>query len=312
MRIRKSDDSGFPKPFVKWVGGKTQLLPELVRRLPDNFPESIRVYAEPFVGGGALLFHLLAHFRRPEQVVINDSNPDLIHAYRTVQSNVEALIEETAALQRDYRACADEDARRMFYMRIRAEYNAGTDDRRNRPVRRTAQLLFLNRTCFNGLYRVNSKGAFNVPFGRYANPRICDEETLCADSEALAGVDIRVGDFAEAVYEADSGWFVYFDPPYRPLSATSSFRDYTQGGFDDGEQRRLALLCRELDRRGARWMLSNSDPKGTNPSDTFFDDLYGEFHIHEVQATRMLNANPDKRGKLGELLITNQTGGPAR
>lgn len=301
----KRKQSPGPKPFLKWVGGKSQLLPELEARLPDDFSHTVRVYAEPFVGGGALLFHLLSKGLLPERIIINDSNVDLANAYRVVQSSVDDLIEELDQLQTEYRQYPDEIARREFYLSIRSDYNAGIMDRIGNPVRRTAQLIFLNRTCFNGLYRVNAKGLFNVPFGRYTNPRICDEATLREVSVVLAEVEIRDGDFANAVAKADFEWFVYFDPPYRPLSLTSSFCDYTQGGFGDAEQRRLASVCRDLHTRGARWLLSNSDPKGTNPADTFFDDLYAGFDIRSVQASRILNANPEKRGKLGELLISN-------
>ena len=301
-----------PKPFFKWVGGKTQLLPELESRLPADFAETVNVYAEPFVGGGALMFHLLAKGMRPERIVINDSNPDLANAYRTVRDEADALIVELDRIQQEYRVKHDEASRRDFYLFVRSEYNSGTMDRIGNPVLRTAQFLFLNRTCFNGLYRVNAKGAFNVPFGRYTNPHICDAETLHADSAALSGVEILDGDFGTAVNDARKGWFVYFDPPYRPLSLTSSFRDYTQNGFDDGEQRRLAALCRELHGRGVRWLLSNSDPKGTNPNDCFFDTLFSGFDIRTVWASRMLNANPEKRGKLGELLISNYGDGDAQ
>lgn len=301
----KRESSKGPKPFLKWVGGKTQLLPELEARLPSDFAETVRVYAEPFVGGGALLFHLLSKGIRPERIVINDSNPDLSNAYRTVQSNVDELIVALDGLQTNYRAREDEEGRRAFFLSVREAYNNGISERTTNPVKRTAQLLFLNRTCFNGLYRVNAKGAFNVPFGRYCNPRICDSGTLLADSVALVGVEISNGDFADVVAHADADWFVYFDPPYRPLSATSSFCDYTQGGFDDQEQRRLADTCRALDRIGARWLLSNSDPKGVDPADGFFDEIYAGFEIRGVMASRMLNANPQKRGKLGELLISN-------
>ena len=298
-----------PRPFLKWVGGKTQLLPALEARLPLDFFRSVRVYAEPFVGGGAFLFRLLEKGMRPERVIINDSNCDLANAYRTVRDHSTDLIAELEAMQSAYRSQADEVVRKEFFLRIRAEYNRGAVERDSVPVRRTAQLLFLNRTCFNGLYRVNARGDFNVPFGRYVNPRICDEETIRADAAALAGTEILDGDFADALAEAGRGWFVYLDPPYRPLSRTSSFCDYTQGGFNDGEQRRLASVCRELDARRAKWLLSNSDPKGTDPGDSFFEDLYAGFDIRGVRASRMLNADPTKRGKLGELLISNYTEG---
>jgi len=296
------------KPFLKWVGGKTQLLPELEMRLPKDFVKTVRVYAEPFVGGGALLFHLLSKGLRPERVIINDSNPDLANAYRVVQSNAAELISELEHLQSEYRE-RDETSRREFFLAIREAYNRSVSNREANPVRRTAQFLFLNRTCFNGLYRVNAKGEFNVPFGRYANPRICDPQTILEDSQALSKVEILSGDFADSLSGADKSWFVYFDPPYRPLSSTSSFCDYTQSGFDDEEQKRLGTVCRKLDYAGVRWLLSNSDPKETNPNDPFFDMLYEGFDIRRVWASRMLNANPEKRGKLGELLISNYTDG---
>ena len=301
----KRDSSKGPKPFLKWVGGKTQLLPELEARLPDDFALTVRVYAEPFVGGGALLFHLLSKGLRPERIVVNDSNPDLANAWRVVQRHADALFEALARFETDYRGLPDESAKRSFYLGVRCSFNAGTSTTESEDVARAAELFFLNRTCFNGLYRVNAKGLFNVPFGKYANPTICDEETIRVASLALEGVEILSRDFADAVADAAPDWFVYFDPPYRPLSSTSSFCDYTQGGFDDDEQRRLASLCRSLDAKGARWLLSNSDPKGTNPDDTFFDELYAGFEIRGVRASRMLNANPEKRGKLGELLISN-------
>ena len=305
----EKDKTKGPKPFLKWVGGKTQLLPELVARLPIDFSETVRVYSEPFVGGGALLWRILSRPNRLERVVINDLNPDLANAYRVIQSRVEDLIASLQDLQRDYQALSAEESRKEFFLSIRTAYNQSAGKPTTDAVRRAAQMLFLNRTCFNGLYRVNAKGSFNVPFGRYAKPQICDEETLRADSAALVGVEIQNGDFATAVSDASSDWFVYFDPPYRPLSLTSSFCDYTQGGFDDNEQRRLASLCRDLDHNGARWLLSNSDPKGCDSNDTFFDELYAGFYIQGVQATRMLNANPAKRGKLGELLISNYANG---
>lgn len=305
----KRDSSKGPKPFLKWVGGKTQLLPELEARLPDDFARTVRVYAEPFVGGGALLFHLLSRGLRPERIVVNDSNPNLANAWRVVQRHADALVEALERFETDYRGLPDESSKRSFFLGVRCSYNSGTSTTESEDVARAAELFFLNRTCFNGLYRVNAKGLFNVPFGKYANPTICDEETIRVASLALEGVEILSRDFADAVADAGPDWFVYFDPPYRPLSSTSSFCDYTQGGFDDDEQRRLARLCRSLDAKGARWLLSNSDPKGTNPDDTFFDELYAGFEIRGVRASRMLNANPEKRGKLGELLISNyQTG----
>lgn len=296
----KKDAKKGPRPFLKWVGGKTQLLPELFSRLPHDFATNVRVYAEPFVGGGAFLFHLLAQGVRPERLVINDSNPDLVNAWRVVQRHADYLVESLSRLETDYRALADEDAKRSFYLGVRCAFNAGSTSGNLIDVARAAELIFLNKTCFNGLYRVNARGTFNVPFGKYDNPSICDESAIRAASAALDGAEILCADFAEAVKYADSGWFVYFDPPYRPISLTSAFCDYTQGGFGDEEQRRLADVCKTLDESGARWLLSNSDQP-----DGFFDELYRGFQIDRVRAARSINSKGDGRGKVSEIIVSN-------
>ena len=296
----KRDSSKGPKPFLKWVGGKTQLLPELEAHLPDDFAQTVRVYAEPFAGGGAFLFHLLSRGLRPERIVINDSNPDLTNAWRVVQRNPGGLVESLKRFESDYQKLPDQTAKRSFYTGVRCSYNAGRSSDLSEDVARAAELIFLNKTCFNGLYRVNSKGLFNVPFGKNANPAICDEPTIRAASAALVGVEILCADFVEVVKHAGPGWFVYFDPPYRPISATSAFCDYTQGGFGDEAQKRLADVCKSLDESGARWLLSNSDPP-----DGFFDELYRGFRIDHVQATRAINSKGDGRGKISEIIVSN-------
>ncbi len=277
------------------------MLPELEARLPQDFAETVRVYAEPFVGGGALLFHLLSKGLRQERVVVNDSNPDLANAYRVVKECSDDLLEALSRFDEEYRDCKSEAERLAFFIGVRCAFNAGKISWTTTPtVDRAAELLFLNKTCFNGLYRVNAKGLFNVPHGKYVDPAICDESAIRSCSIALSDVEIMSADFAEAVTGADRGWFVYFDPPYRPISATSAFRDYTQGGFDDSEQRRLAALCRKLDQCGARWLQSNSDA-----GDGFFDDLYHGFPIDRVQASRAINSKGTGRGKISEVLIRN-------
>lgn len=296
----KREQAKGPKPFLKWVGGKTQLLPELEARLPNDFTKTVRVYAEPFVGGGALLFHLRSKGFRPERIAINDSNPDLANAYRVIQRNPDGLVESLKRFESDYQGLPDQTAKRSFYTGVRCSYNAGRSFDRSEDVARAAELIFLNKTCFNGLYRVNSKGLFNVPFGKHAKPTICDEPAIRAASAALVGAEILCADFAEVVNHADSGWFVYFDPPYRPISATSAFCDYTQGGFGDEEQRRLADVCKALDASGARWLLSNSDPP-----DGFFNELYRGFRIDHVQATRAINSKGDGRGQISEIIVSN-------
>lgn len=290
------------KPFVKWVGGKRQLLPDIERRLPDSFKtESELTYVEPFVGGGAVLFHLLENYPNIKRAVINDVNPKLIATYRAVRDNLKELTAILTELQNTYIEIKDEEARKAFYLEVRERFNH--DILSN--VENAAYLIFLNRTCFNGLYRVNSKGYFNVPFGKYPNPTICDTATLAADSQLLQRVEIMQGDFEQVETYATPGAFVYIDPPYRPLDATSCFNSYDKSGFDDAEQLRLGRFLDRLTSNGCAVMLSNSDGKGRNSEDTFLDDLYKGYVVERVYAKRAVNANPAKRGKLTELLVRN-------
>lgn len=290
------------KPFVKWVGGKSQLLPEILKKIPRKIFENKKPfsYVEPFVGGGAVLFAMLQAFPQIKKAVINDINPDLTATYRCVRDNQNALIKELEALQAEYLSL-DKDSRKEFFLARREEFNFSPRD----DLRTATLFIFLNRTCFNGLYRVNSKGAFNVPFGSYSNPKICDAGTILADSELLQRVEILTGDFAETLNHVRGNAFFYLDPPYKPLSATSSFNSYAKESFGDSEQIRLGEFCKKLDALGHRWILSNSDVRGKNPNDNFFDELYSQFTIQRVLASRMVNANPEKRGKLTELMVAN-------
>ncbi len=296
------------KPFVKWVGGKTQLIPELERQLPKDFGNwGEAVYVEPFVGGGAMLFWMLQKFSNIEKAYINDINPQLITTYRAVRNNPDELLTRLEKLQEEYLALDDEQ-RREYYLLKREQFNTQKDlfnDNSLNDIDVASLLIFLNRTCFNGLYRVNSKGYFNVPHGRYNNPKICDEPTIMADSRLLQKVEIMCGDFSETKEYASSNSLFYIDPPYKPLSETSSFNSYSKEDFDDNEQIRLCEFCKQIEQKGARFILSNSDLKGKNPDDNFFDDLYVSFSIKRVFATRMVNANPEKRGKLTELMVSN-------
>ena len=292
-----TDEQAGPRPFIKWVGGKRQLLPEILRRAPmRDLTAGTLGYAEPFVGGGAVFFALAQACQGLAQATLNDANPRLIGAYRALQESPEALLATLRALEADYLALPA-DGRRAFYLAQRKRFNA----LRGAEVECAALLIFLNRTGFNGLYRENARGDFNVPFGRHANPTICDAPTLMADAVALRGVRLLCGDFARLLDTLTRPSFVYLDPPYKPISATSSFNSYTKRPFDDAEQCRLAAFCRELDRRGHRFLLSNSDP-----GDGFFDRLYAGFRIERVRARRSVNANPAKRGPIDELLISNQ------
>ncbi len=293
------------KPFLKWAGGKGQLLSQLDRLLPKGIENRNFTYIEPFVGGGAMLFHMLQRFPNISRVVINDINPYLVKAYRTIKAYPSELIERLSVLERHYFEHEDEASKKDFFLNVREIFN----ERELDDIDRTKYLIFLNRTCFNGLYRVNAKGKFNVPFGRNLHPAICNVNNLNAVSAALNRVDITIlnGDFERTVdYLGDGYNFFYFDPPYRPLNATSSFNSYAKEEFNDEEQIRLRDFCARLNERpGIEWMLSNSDCSAKNPDDTFFEDIYSDFYINRVSASRAINANPSKRGKLTELLICN-------
>jgi len=290
------------KPFLKWAGGKTQLLPTIDSFLPVTFKgESEITYIEPFVGGGAMLFFMLQKYPNIKRAVINDINPHLVKTYKVIRDNPYMLIDFLSELQSTYRSLVNYEAQKEFYLDIRNKFNSKvlTD------LEQSAYMIFLNRTCFNGLYRENSKGGFNVPFGRYSNPTICDESLIISDSELLQRVEILNGDFSQTSEYIDGYTFFYFDPPYRPLDATSSFNSYVKEAFDDSEQKRLKDFYAYLSDAGCLEILSNSDGRGRNADDNFFDVLYQDFIIERVHAKRCINANPTKRGTLTELLIRN-------
>lgn len=290
------------KPFIKWVGGKSQLIEQLEFRLPNDFKAWNDVtYIEPFVGGGAMLFHMLQRFPCITKAVINDINPDLITCYRTVRDNPRQLVESLKYIEDEYYSLNNDDDRKEFFLSVREKYNTKELD----DVDNSTNFIFLNRTCFNGLYRVNKSGMFNVPFGRYANPTICDPDTIIKDSELLQGVEILNGDFESTIEYASGNTLFYFDPPYRPLSDTSAFKEYSKDGFNDLEQVRLKNYCDTINTAGFSFMLSNSDCKGENGNDGFFDVLYSNYDIVRVLASRSINSNPAKRGKLTEILVRN-------
>lgn len=297
------------RPFLKWAGGKTQLLHEIGERLPPGLAEgSITRYVEPFVGSGAVFFYLARRFPLAECYLF-DINEELVLAYQVVKRDVSGLIGLASALADEYAAAPEKERERLYY-RVRERFNrerSGLDlsTYSGAWAERAADLLFLNKTCFNGLFRVNSRGEFNVPFGRYRNPAICNASALRAASQALANAEIRPGESAVCAEMVDERTFVYFDPPYRPLSATSSFTSYARHGFSDDDQVRLARLFGALDRKGAALMLSNSDPRNHDPDDRFFDDLYGEWTIERVPARRSINCRGERRGALAELIIRN-------
>ena len=289
------------KPFVKWVGGKTQLLDDIKKALPRNLSQINDVtYIEPFVGGGAVLFWILQEYPNITKAIINDINEELICTYRVIKSDVEKLILELTRIQAEYLALND-IARKDYFLSQRERYN----EKNNSDIETAALFIFLNRTCFNGLYRVNSKGKFNVPYGRYTNPKICDEETLRADSVVLQRVEILCGDFAQTGKYADDNVLYYFDPPYRPLTETSAFTSYAKDGFDDAEQTRLRDFCEWIATRKSLFVASNSDPQNVDHGDNFFDHLYNRFSIKRVSAARMINSKGNGRGAISEIMISN-------
>ena len=291
------------KPFLKWAGGKTQLINDIERTLPAGITKEKFTYIEPFVGSGAILFWMLNNFPKLEKAVINDINEDLINTYKTIASNPKELISILEILQNEFHNLeGNEDNKKLYYYQKRELYNTRKEEKSGQA----ALFIFLNRTCFNGLYRVNSKNLYNVPMGGYKKPTICDKENILAVSNALQKVEILNGDFEQTLNYADKNSLFYFDPPYKPLSETSSFNSYAKDEFNDNEQIRLKKFCSKLDILDHTWILSNSDVKGKDKNDNFFDDLYADFNIKRVEAKRSINANSEKRGKLTELLITNQ------
>ena len=284
------------RPFLKWAGGKSQLL----NRITDNLPQGFNAYIEPFVGSGAVMFDIVANHPGLESVIINDINADLVNTYLNIKEHCEEMIPILTTMQDEY-INADVETRDNIFHALRTEYNT----RLSPPVRMACLFIFLNRTCFNGLYRVNAHNLFNVPHGKYRTPRICDAPNLRAASLALENVDVLNGDYDNLRQYIHPGTFVYLDPPYKPISETSSFTSYSAVRFNDDEQVRLKEFCDFINEQDALFMLSNSDPRSIDPNNTFFDDLYADYHIQRVPAKRLINANANGRGEVNELLITN-------
>ena len=306
----ESSEETKARPFLKWAGGKSQLLSQFEAFYPPELKQGkIEKYIEPFVGSGAVFFDIAQTYSL-KSIFLYDVNVELIVAYRVIQRDVRGLIDQLQDLSSKYKAL-DGKHRKDYYYQKREMYNNQHNDFDYRHfsqkwISRAALLIFLNRTCFNGLFRLNSKGEFNVPHGSYKNPRILDEENLLNVARVLQPAEIQAGDFESCASEVDENTFVYFDPPYRPISQTSSFTSYSKFDFGDDEQKRLAEFFAKLDREcHAKLMLSNSDPTNEDPSDNFFNVLYHGFSIHTVSANRMINSNGAKRGKIRELLITN-------
>jgi DNA adenine methylase len=295
MLIESSVEAQKARPFLKWAGGKTQLLDEIDARLPNKEIEAgqIDTYIEPFIGGGAVFFRIAQKYPHIRHFVLLDVNEDLVNCYNAVRNSVASVITELRRLESRYLK-SDEFKRSAMYYRIREEFNSD---------RLPAKLIFLNKTCFNGLYRVNKNNAFNVPFGNYRNPTICDEGNLTAASTILQSAEITAADFEESERYINKKCFVYLDPPYRPISKTASFTSYAKGDFTEADQIRLAKFCERLRQRGVKFLLSNSDPKNEEPNDCFFEKHYNGFKIDRVKAYRAINCNAEKRGAINEILV---------
>jgi len=313
MDIQKARDQPV-KPFLKWAGGKTQLLYAFEGRFPQELKDRrLSNFVEPFIGGGAVFFAINKKYGF-ETAHICDTNEELVLAYRVVKTRVDALIDALRNLEVSFLETHEEE-RASFYYKIREDFNTRKEKTEftryhSSWVKRTAELIFLNHTCYNGLFRVNSKGWFNVPFGRYKKPKIIDEGNLTEASASLQNTEISIGDFTSCEKFIDSETFVYLDPPYRPLNRTSMFTGYSKEGFFDRDQVRLAEFFKTIDQRGAKLMLSNSDPKNEDPEDLFFDSLYSGYHVDRVPAKRAINSNGMKRGQISELIVTNYPTGP--
>lgn len=292
------------KPFVKWAGGKGSLLNQINKYYPISLKKGeIDCYIEPFIGGGAVLIDILQNYKVKEAYAF-DINLDLINSYNVIKNNVNKLIDKLKMKEKEFLSLDLEDRKEYFY-NIRNEYNSYKLQKNEISVDKAVQFIFLNKTCFNGLYRVNKSGNFNVPMGNYKNPKICDEKNLKKLSKLIKKVKFEYGDYKSSKKYVKENTFIYFDPPYRPLNITSGFTSYTKEDFNDENQRELAKFYKELSDKDIKIMLSNSNPKNTNKEDNFFEDIYNEFNINEVYAKRMINANSGGRGEISELLITN-------
>ena len=291
------------KPFLKWAGGKSRLLYEIEKYYP--FADgTITKYAEPFVGGGAVLFDILNKYDLDE-VYISDINTELINTYCIVRDDVDVLIKLLSSMQSELWPL-DTDSRKDYYIMKRKRFNdLKINTYKTVNIEKAALMLFLNKTCFNGLFRVNKKGLFNVLMGAYKTPLICDEKNLYAASEKLQNITIVCGDYRDAADFIDRKTFVYFDPPYRPITETASFTAYNETIFNDDKQIELAQFTDAMDKKYAKILISNSDPKNSNADDDFFDKLYSGRKIRRVASSRMINCNGSARGKIKELLISN-------
>lgn len=294
------------RPFVKWVGGKSKLIPQMEQYYPKELKENkIDVYIEPFIGGGAILIDILKKYNI-KKIYAFDINKNLINCYNIIKDKVDSLVLKLKKLEEEYLKLDDEN-RKEYYYDIRKKYNSINVENEKEALEKTTYFIFLNKTCFNGLYRENRRGQFNVPIGKYKNPTICDEKNLIELSKLIKNVTFINGDYRESYKYIEENTFIYFDPPYRPINKTSSFTSYSKEDFNDENQKELGEYFRKINDNNSnvKLMLSNSNPKNNNEEDDFFEQIYNGFKINEIKANRMINSNKEKRGKISELLITN-------
>ncbi|MCG3662653.1 DNA adenine methylase [Aliarcobacter butzleri] len=297
------------KPLLKWAGGKGQLLPTIENHLPNKLKNNeINTYVEPFFGGGAVFFYLVKNFNI-KKAYLSDINPELVLMYKVIKYKPNELMNELQKLSDRYFSYELEEDRKNFYLEVRKEFNIKLmnfdyESINELSIQRASELIFMNRTCFNGLFRVNKNGEFNVPFGKYKNPKILDSENILSVSDLLQIAEIKNSSFDNIPSEYLDNSFIYFDPPYRPLNITSNFTSYSKYDFNDENQIKLAEFYKNLSlNTNSFLMLSNSDPKNTNEKDNFFDNLYSDFEINRILASRMINSKSSGRGKVSELLI---------
>lgn len=305
--LKNEKETFLTKPFLKWAGGKSQLLSQFKLLYPQALEQGeIKNYYEPFLGSGAVFFDIIQRYN-VGNAWLYDANPNLILTYQCIQEHAQDLIEELIKIQTLYHKKTKDKQAEYFYTQ-RTAYNqqiGSTKKDKDTLIKRAVQFIFLNRTCFNGLYRVNAKGEFNTPAGKYNNPLICDADNLMAVSALLQKALIKNTDYTALKKDLKNKSFIYFDPPYRPLNKTASFNSYAKEVFNDENQKQLASFFSFVTEKGALAMLSNSDPKNHDKRDDFFDKLYQSYFIKRIPARRLINANADKRGNINEIVVTN-------
>lgn len=310
IKMEESMISKEAKPFLKWAGGKAKLIPIFEERYPVELQNGeIDTYIEPFIGGGAVLLSIISKYNF-NKIVINDINSELTLTYKVIKEYPDKIISILDKMQEEYNCLDSLEEKQEFFYGVREKFNQSKGNINyekidDKSIEHAASMIFLNKSCFNGLYRENKKGGFNVPFGKKEKLNCYDKENIMAVSEKLKNAIILNGDFEKVMDYVNNHTFVYMDPPYRPLNATSNFNDYSKEPFNDDTQIRLSKFYKELNKKGAKLMESNSDPKNTDENDEFFDELYSDYKVERIYAARSINSKGTGRGKVSEILITN-------